>query len=930
MSFQEEYALTILKKAAKTDAFKALSREEQLDFTEGVMERVEAGKQPVSPETSDTLQKLEGVQVDRIERLKKSTPRLRQDATDEEKQRHFDNYIGTPSDLKDARRNANYEALGVVTDKPLPSGDWRLGFGIEPLQDVKNVLKEHYQTDVDVFKSEDDMFFIDPETNKPTKVNTTAVASAGLALPLAGDVTGTVATLHPSVRTASVPGMVAKETVGSGLGAGFGEATRLLVGRALGVHDASWEDTAKRIGKVGGEAALWTGGVGSTMAAGKGIWNFYMGGLYTLDEAAKFGFKGKKGEEVVSAMNKIIKEGGGEKQFKATQAQKADDVKLASAEREARSSIEHGQRFKDFDVAQQEASGEALEVLSKEPMTVAQTTGDIGEVVRAKTGRRARQAEEIVTKNIEELDTQLKQLSKTPKETVGEPTVKFIEQQAEKANVMQKESWKNVENVGGFNAETGRYGIEIPTGKEAKKLKGQFKARSKEAETVVEAGGISKIYTPDPKGKQPPKPVQDLANANHEISTLKSEYRSAMGNPRSNASHNRELLKVVKAKEADRTTALMKAGRKDIVDAIEKAELDTLLYNETYVRSVAGDLIEKTERGIPVIKSQQFVDDMLGRNVEEVEHFKNVIAGNPELLAKWQEGIADAWKSKAFNEKGAFNAQASKRWFDVNEDALKQFFTDQEVKSFKGTGDFAKKLLYGRKLASGQFKPGQVKRLETMKKKINDKFGSGALSKVDPENMVKFITKEGGSWATPAGRGVQARISKIQAVRNITKEYPAAWDRVKNDFKRHIKNDILDNKTGNIKPEAIARWVKDSENARVVEEVLGSKYLRDLDTVNKAIQMIHKSETRLVKSQAEKAAIQVVRAGAAPPLTKRGRALTAALTFKNKEAQRRMVNSLLDDHTLREVAELLTHKPGTRQFAEKAFSLGFALPDENE
>ena len=114
----------------------------------------------------------------------------------------------------------------------------------------------------------------------------------------------------------------------------------------------------------------------------------------------------------------------------------------------------------------------------------------------------------------------------------------------------------------------------------------------------------------------------------------------------------------------------------------------------------------------------------------------------------------------------------------------------------------------------------------------------------------------------------------------------------------------------------------------IVKEVLGSKYLKNLNSINEAVKILNKKENRLVSSQAVKATIQAVRAGVAPPLTQRGRLLTAILTLHNKEAQKRAADSLLDEVAMKNVAELLEHSAHTRRFFEKAFSLGFAIPDE--
>ena len=150
------------------------------------------------------------------------------------------------------------------------------------------------------------------------------------------------------------------------------------------------------------------------------------------------------------------------------------------------------------------------------------------------------------------------------------------------------------------------------------------------------------------------------------------------------------------------------------------------------------------------------------------------------------------------------------------------------------------------------------------------------------------------------------------------------------DYKKHIQNDILDNKTGKISPTKIANYISDTNNANTIKEVLGNNYYRDLNTINKTIQMISKSPKRLATDEDRTIIVQAIRAAGAPPLTRRGRAFTAALTWDTKRSHQHIADAILDETTMRKVADLAEHSAHTRRFYEKAFSLGFALPDENE
>lgn len=866
----------------------------------------------VTPETATALQGFETEQAQRVESLQKSIPALPPDATPEEKKRHFDNFIGESSGLKSTRRNAELESQGVATGRDLPAGDWKMGFGVDKVSDLRNVLSDHYGKPVHVVKDGDDVVYFDPEKQQMVKANFPVSAVAGHGIPMAADVAGTVIAGGTSPAGA-VAKTVLKETAGSGVFTTAGEAIRLGIGKAMGVHDLSWGEIGKKSALVGGEAAAFTGGIGGVVALAKGTSNFIKGGIFNRDEAAKYGLSVEEADEVISQVNQIIKEGGGTKEVKATLAQKADDVQAASAEAQLRASQEHGQRFKERTEADQAGVTEAVDVLSQPHMLPEKGIADVVDVAKGRVAQREAKVKRIVATNTDELSRQMDDIGKIQKETVGEPTAKYLQDKADTAKAAVTKVWDDVKATGGFNPKTNTYGIDIPPGEATAALKGQFARRAKTAQTQVTARGAGGAYVPKPKGQ-----TQDLADLNREISDLRTEIGKAhIGKSRSPSSE-KDLIAMKDALVEDRRLALIKAGRMDMVNAIEAAEKQTLDYNETYVRSAVGDLLEKTPTGVPVIKSKSFVDDMLKRDDVELEQFTDVIADNPELVGQWKEGLADAWKSKAFNEAGKFNANTSKNWFKANENALEYFFTKAELNSFKKTGKFADRVAE------------TAKRLEKFKNRANAKWGSGVLSKVDPEGITKFVTDESGSWATPKGYGVQERLSKIQFVKNMTSDHPAAWRQVQTDFKQQIRADILDPKTGRVKPDSLAKWVSDSENAKVVNEVLGSKYLRDLTSINKVVKIINKKEHRVTASEERKGLIQAFRAAFAPPLTRRGRAFTAAVTFDNAISQKRLADAILDETTIRKVADLAEHSAHTRRFFEKAFSLGFAIPDEGE
>lgn len=895
MTVQIDFVKHVLEKNKDLLASK---NEDERKFIAKEIIRKSAGafpQTPVTQQTSEVLSELEQIHERDKELWLKSGG--------------SDKAIPVSTNLKTARRNAELQKMGVSTDEDLPAGDWKLGFGVDQQKDVKNVLSDYFGKDVDVFKSQEDLIYINPETKKPTKINLGLIASAGQAIPMATDVAATIA----AGVGGGVAGTVAKETLFSGAGTFAGELIRLGIGSALGVHDLDAKEIAAEAAKKGAEAAAFTGGIGGAISLVKGVENFVKGGIFTKAEAEKYGLSTEEADNVISEVNKIIKLGGSEKEVKGTLYQKTGDIQIGSKQAEIEKSGEHAARFKEREISDQSALSEAIDITSKPVLKPYAGTEDIGDIATKRVEKRVNQAKDIVSRNTNELETQLSNIGKVQKESVGEPTAEYLAKKQEIAKAAEDAQWDKVKRIGGYDEEAKKYGIDIAEGEKTAALKSQLKRRTETSTTKIAGKGTAGVFKAKPQ-------KADLADYNREISDLRSEMRAASKNKQFATTQTRDMNATVNAMVEDRRLALVNSGKVDVLDQIEKAEAETAMFHKIYDRSVVGDLTKINDKGVPVIKSKKFVDEILKRDEVEVDQLLSVIGDNPELMMQWKEGIGNAYKQVAFKE-NKFNKEASENFIRSNESVLSKFFSKEEIAGFKGTGTLAKKV------------EDQVARLQKFKSIANNKWGSGALQKVDPEGLVRFITNKSGSWATPSGRGVQEVISKVKYVKNITKDNPAAWQGLQNSFRTNIKESILEisgENAGRINPKKLSEWVTRPENARVIKEVLGEDYYKNLSKINAVAQLLSKQAKHLGVSEERMAILQSLRAGIAPPLTRRGRAFTAAVIFDNKRSHAAMADAILDENKIKKVANLAEHDVITRRIAEKAFSLGFMIPQENE
>lgn len=817
----------------------------------------------------------------------------------------------TPGEIEAYKKSAQHvkelQEIGVVTGRELPAGSIEIGFSDDPAKAMKNALSEYFGVETPVFRRGRDILYLNPETKEVVRAEPNLLQGLGFGVTMTGDIVGTTGgavvagavTKHPA-------GVVAGETVGSTVGTASAEYTRLVIGKMMGAHDLSNEDMLKQAGITGLKAGAATGAVGMTMASAKGVYNFMKGGIMTKAEALKHGLSSQEAEAVLAEVNKILSKAGAKEQIKGTLGKMSNEAFVSSKEAHIRKSVEHAQRFIERDLADEKALMRAMDTVTQ-PST-AKGGRAVADVLEKQVRKRITQAKDIVVKNVTEFKKQLDNIGKVKKELVGQPTRDVIVAKSEAADAAQQGLWTGLKKAHGFNDKKQIFDIKVPIGENIKNTSNIMSRRADTASTLITKRGSSKIFT---KAKKP-KPA-DLSDFNREISDLRSEIRAAYKGRQFGTPQTRDMQEALDAMVMDRKLALTKAGKVKLLDDIEKAEKATADFHKVYNRSVIGDLTKKNDRGIFEIESKEFVDKVLKGTGDDAQQLLNVIGDHPTLIAKWKDGIADAYKRAAFKN-GKFNRDASTNFIQKNEDVLGKFFSKGDLSALQKTGNLAEKVAK------------QNDQLKRIIRNADSNFGKGKLKSLDPDNLVKFVTEGSGSFSTPTGRGVQIAVNKIKAVKNYTKNYPAAWKAFQEEYSTQLRQRAIDAKTKNLSTSAMNKLVKDNKNE--ITEVMGKEYYNDLVKINNALSVVRKPIKELTENEIRHGVLAIVRAVVAPPLTRRGRALTAADVFENKAAKAVIADSLLNPSIMKQVAKASEHKRLTREAAELYVSLGLIKEDE--
>ena len=837
--------------------------------------------------------------IDMLQKMQKSEP-----------QRTGSILMGTkaiPGELEHFEAEAQHikglQEIGVKTGQDLPAGGIEIGFSPDPVKAIKTALDKEFGKDTMVFRRGEDILYLNPLSGSMERVEPGMIQGLGFALPVSADIAGTViGGVVGGGATKSPAGAVAGEAAGSALFTTQGEALRLMIGKWAGFHDMSYPDIFKKAGITGLKAGAGTGAIGSIMASAKGVSNFFKGGIFTKHDAMLHGLNSKEADAVMAEVNKILARTGSKEKIKGTLGRMTSDVTTISKEAELRRISEFAQKFIERDAKDQKLLLEVFESITK---TGQKGAPEAAEALGKQVTKKITKAREIVATNVKELQVKLTSIGKVSKELVGEPTRKVILAKSEAAKKAQSKVWTDLKSKHGFNEATESFGISIPRGKGATQLAAISKRR---AETAQIAG----VKSAETKGLVQKAKMADLEDYNHNLSILRADIRSAKASRKAGDATVAGMKKIEQSLIEDRRLALITAGKGGLLKDIEKAEKATADYYKTYRRSVLGDLTKKNDRGVFEIKAKEFVDKTLKGSPDEADQLISIIGDSPTLVSLWKEGIGDAYKRAAFKN-GKFNREASTKFLKSHEDVLAKFFDAGDLAKLEKAGSLAEKITK------------QSDQLKTFISQANKKWGRGKMKSLDPDNLVNFITNNTGSFIKGKGvseQGVQVAVNKIKYVKGfLQKNHPAAWQELKDNFSEQIRKASTDIKTKEISATHLNKVVSDQKDEII--ELMGRDYYKDLIVVNRAVQLAGKKLVKLSDQEMKQGVLAVARAVVAPPLTRRGRALTAANIFETRWARRKIGEALLDPSTIKKVAEAAEHKMLTRQSAELYISLGF-------
>lgn len=765
----------------------------------------------------------------------------------------------------------------------------------EKFNALKKNLSEYYGSDVQMRTGPNsgELEFFNPDNKKWSLVNPRGF-DVGDLKSISGDALVTVpdmaATLGVSIFTANP---VAGISAGS-VGAFAGEYARLKIGQLYGINEGLSENSLMvEAMKAAGISAA--GGAAGYLLArvSKGIMNMISGRSFNL--SATEGLSEKDlfdASETAEKINSVIREN----KLRFTSGQAYDDVDLLALEELFRKTRTFGaiQAFRDFDEAQVKALKEFWD-WTNSPYLAYKTAGkaEVGRQIQQVAQRQTGAAREFAEASVESAEQQLTKalgdIKTAPHKEVGNLVREGLLNLREDFNQWAKAGAQNLDDIaGGTKFIKPTRTREVLTKLSKKKDNALFKKLTKGDNAVLDTD-ILKI---DEQGEFIIKNV----SFDQYWDAVKNLDRNIRVSSKGLSADTPEvgLMKHVKnALEEDATFSLKGSPLAEPFDTYRAA---VRTQKDAFDRSIVADILGTDER-VFQISREKIIQTFEKSSVEDIELLQEILTHNPQTLQLYREGVADLYLNTVKKD-GVISTAKHDKFFKDHGSKLKTLFPESEYKEIEKVGGLQEHV------------SDLAKKREESFRKIS-KTTQGQIEDIRPKSLInRFWDKD----PDPA---------ELSELKGILKNDTEVWKA----FQAEVIKDMdsrLTRRVGNQRSLSFGRLDDylygtgtDGSIGRIdaLKEVLGDGWVKNVETLHSALKIAHRES------------IAPNRSGTAPVtsalnhlariytgmFTAKGRALTATKAIMKRQADRAMIEAILDPDKLNMMAELASLKPGTKQ-----------------
>ena len=772
---------------------------------------------------------------------------------------------------------------------------------------IKYGLSKLYKQDIDVRKGPQtgELEYYNPESKQYALVD-----KPGMDLGDFADVGGDAFVIGSDLA-ATVVGTIFTTPVGGlstgAIAAGAAEYWRLKWGQTYynvnkDLTDSQLLDEAFKTAGISAAAGFI--GIGGVKLI-KGVNNVIKGRTFSeVGEGIKVAKSAKafEAEQAATNVNKALEDAGVKSRLKYTLAEAADDKELLAVQ----SSFENVRRlgkteeFNTFGKNQAEALNEYFKLMKQNFGGPTGSTFDTGFAIKEVLEKRnTPKIQNIVKRQEASEDLLTKKIFNLPDGTSKTTGVEF----RSIINDLSKTYKDNMKIVGNkLDKVTGLKTINTDTIAEA-----ISKLSTKEKNTLIKVAQVEGLFKKDVFDTLAnPKGTISLSSARETLSTLSKLIREKELGLAAGESVDVGRLKFLKNAF---TEQVRKNAGKEYLDELQKFNDLTisgkeLLNNETISGLTVKDIGSKLKIGDEAVFETTFKKGV--NNGKTAKEAFDVVSKSPEALKAYKESIFDFYKTKVLVN-GKPNLAKHNAFMESYKEPLRIFFNKAEYAKISRIGGLAKNVEKTNKAF-----------IQT-NKDLNKSF-EGRLLNTSPQEIFKRIYGPG-------------NIGEIKTLKSILAKNPEVYKKFQRDVlvdlnERVFKTDKKYTLGKVLDADAFNKYLNGGGGERgyraALKEVFGDEYVKNLDILNKALQISSRSAASAQQGVVGSAFTDIIRARLGQ-FTLAGRLFTAGRRIFTAASNRMIARALLNPDSLKDLIALRTLSKTSKAAAVILAKLGGSI-----
>jgi len=843
-----------------------------------------------------------------------------------------DQIIVSPEDMMLGKTELDYvsfkpttadiaEQAGVSVNDPATSNA-RFAASLGYNQDqkilaVKNTMSKLFKQDIDVRVGPNtgELEYFNPRTNSYALVDKPGLDFGDIA-DLGGDAMVLIPDLAATVfATVKTGGFIPAGIAAGAVAAGIGEFMRLKLGQKL--YDINMDlsdmdllsEALKTAGISAGAGVL---GVGAAKII-KGATNILKGRIFKdVDE----GIKTSESERVLDAkniedqINLKLEDAGINAKLKYTLAEASDDKGLLAIQKafEDTRRLGYTKEFGEASLKKAQALNSYFKLLKDKYGSATGSTYDTGkdlvkilderntEVIKNLI-KKQEASDELLTKSVFKLpDGNLKTTGVEFRNIISQLSDNYKKEVAEAAAKLDE-----VTNLKSINTKEISDAIN--------------KLSNEQKEDFVKLAEVEGLFKKELfELLENPNATIPLANARRTISTLGSLIRKS---EKGLAAGDDVAVGVLKTLKNAFTNQVKKDAGPEYLNELQRfndivIKNKELLNNDIIAKITNREIGNVLKIGDEAIFETTFKKGVGADKVAKQVH--EVISQSPDAMNAYKNSIFDFYKAKVLNEAGKPNLVKHNAFMKDYEKILKVFFSEAEFNQIKRIGGLQKNIEKTNKIVSN------------ITKELNRSF-EGRLLNASPQEIFNKIYKAG-------------NIGEIKTLKNILQKNPDIFKKFQRDVLTDLNERVFTRSDKLsldrvLDADAFNKYLNGGGGERgfksVLTEIFGKDYVKDLETLNRALQIASRRAPAAQEGVVGSAFTDLIRARLGQ-FTLAGRLFTAGRRIFQAASNRVIARALLDPNSLKDLLALRNLKTNSKQAAVILAKLGgsifITLPDD--